>query len=224
MNRTAIIALAALATPAMADTHAHIGILGTTGDSGPVLEIRAGYLASEGAYSINDQRHLMHGDGRAELSGNTVQAGGAFDGWYLIDVGNINPTADFFASTLGTADTYYEMASVVSVDGSGAEGAFGFFFSEHDHGRHDVVVRSDASDLYGRSIQMPPGEHLHGYSYFLRDLGTYEVTFRVFDATGQFATDANGLSEVSFLVTAVPSPNGLAAMAVAGLAMTRRRR
>lgn len=222
MIRTAtVLFVSAIAATASADTHTHIGIFGTDHGSGPALEIRAGYLASESDYSIDDQRNLMFGDERAEISGSSLATDGPFAGWFQIDIGNINPTADFFASTLTGADTHYEIVSAIAADGSGTDGALGFHYHAH-HGDEDITASSDASDLAGRSIPMPAGTHLHGYSYYLRDAGTYEITLRAYDANGVFSSD--GLSEVRFLVSAVPTPGALGVLAAGGLIASRRRR
>lgn len=223
MHRTvSIVTLAALTAAASADVHTHVGILGTDHGQGPALEIRAGYLASETDYSINDQRQLLFGTQRAEISGSTTAADGPFAAWFAIDVGNVNPTADFFASTLTGADTYYELVSAVAIDGSGSTSALGFFSPAHDEGEEDIAASSAAANLAGRSVHIPVGEHLHGYTYYLRDAGTYEVTLRAYDANGVFASDA--LSEVRFLVTAVPAPASVGVLGLAGLAAARRRR
>lgn len=214
--------IATLALGAIAQDHAHIAILGADTPGGPTLEIRAGYYPSEAGVTIDDARRLRLDGELLTLGAGTLQTGGAFDGWYFVDSGNINPSADFFASTLGNADTYYEIASVVGLEGA-SDSAFAFFSASHE-GRHgDTIARSDAADLFDRSIPTPPGTHRHGYSYFARDLGLYEVTLRAFDASGTFAGGADGLDRVSFQVRVVPAPGGLALLGVSVFAFRRRR-
>ncbi|MEM9082252.1 MAG: hypothetical protein AAGB34_01565 [Planctomycetota bacterium] len=197
--------------------HAHVGMYNNGVDD--VLEIRTGYYGSESNNSINAQRQLMFGDERAHAFGADIVVGGDYDGWYQF--GQIaNPTSDFYQSTLeGQQDLYYEI-TIDAVYGS-SDAVAALTLGGHGHGEL-ITARTDAIDLLGRSLVVPVGTHRHGYSWFLSEAGTYEITYRAYDLSGDFVSDAQR-STVSYLVT-VPAP-GIGAMAMfAAFGGLRRRR
>lgn len=153
---------------------------------------------------------------------------------------SFNPTSgDAFvaAGRLTGGDFAYEILSVTPLAGSPvASFAIGLMETSGittDSQRRlkstnlglDVFGVFDAAQAGGglladRSIFMGNGNHFHGWGFFVSDYGQYEVAMRVYDTTGKFAAS----EAFTFQVNSVPSTGALAALAMAGLTSSRRRR
>ena len=81
-------------------------------------------------------------------------------------------------------------------------------------------TQASGGALGDRSIFLGNGNHFHGWGFFISERGLYEVSMRVYDTTGTYAS-----SDIfNFQINSVPTPGVLAMLSVAGLAATRRRR
>lgn len=74
--------------------------------------------------------------------------------------------------------------------------------------------------LVDRSIFLGNGNHFHGWGFFISERGLYEISMRVYDTTGTYAS-----SDVfTFQINSIPTPGAAAVLGLGGLLAARRRR
>lgn len=86
-------------------------------------------------------------------------------------------------------------------------------------GMYDVG-QAGGGTLTNRTAHVGNGNHFHGWGFFISQQGSYEISMRVYDVTGKYATS----EAFTFQVTSVPAPAGMAVIALGGLLAARRRR
>jgi len=207
--------------------HAHVSVDTSAGAVGDEILVRVGY--SDDA-TLDADRRMLHDGSPYTVTMSTVQSGGTYDGWFTA-AGDINPTSDafYFTGRLGTGwdgiDTYanpgdfqYEIVSVTPASGSPGVSDATFVITWHGGSADSSEAAQTA-----RSVPVGVGVHRHGYTWYLNNPGSYDITLRAWDASGQFVT--GGESDVTFRVTTfVPEPATLSLLGFGSLAVRRRRR
>ena len=129
--------------------------------------------------------------------------------------GRLGTGWDGFDAYTHPGDFQYEIVSVTTAPGSPGVSNATFVIAWHDGGPADSSRAAQSL----RSVPVGVGVHRHGYTWYLSAPGSYDITLRAWDASGQFVT--GGQSDVTFRVSAVPEPAALALL-VMGLLIRRR--
>lgn len=217
LGRAGIAALAPMALAGAASAHNHVTVDTVSGAFGDQILIRAGYLATESAFSIAGGRLLYNGSIATYVVGKQLSQPGSLDGAYFSP--DILLTSDFFYATgrLNGGNFRWELASVAAVSGGGGTVGWGTFGLD---GTFESLAASDAATRMGRSYDTLAGYHEHEQAAYFTAPGTYDVTFIAWDSNGRYADSA----PLTVRFDVVPAPGAIAAIAVAGLAGVRRRR
>lgn len=156
-----------------------------------------------------------------------------------------NPTGgDAFVATgtLTGGDFAYEIVGVQPL-GSSPAASFAIGMLVNPSGNTNNALRqlqgtntvgSNTYDVFGafdhtlagggalsdRSIFLGNGNHFHGWGFFISESGTYDVTMRVYDLSGRYASSDN----FTFRINSIPAPGAAGLLSIAGLIAARRRR
>ncbi|GAB5497597.1 MAG: hypothetical protein Phyf2KO_26770 [Phycisphaerales bacterium] len=202
--------VAGLALSASAQHH-HL----TVNTDGTTTSIEAGYLASEGDYSIG-------GDGYVHFQGaiNMYHTHHNHGGYAFGNTATI--TSDFYAASgnLDGGDFYYEIVGFTAVDGGSATEAIWGFEAHGGGDGFDIAASSNGATRLDRSFGVGVGGHPHGQVTGINGLGIYDLTLVAWDANGVYGDSA----PVTLRINAVPAPASAALLGLAGVAATRRRR
>lgn len=216
---TAVIVVAALAGAAAAQhDHVHLTVDTESGQQGDQISIETGWYSGEENISIGDDGYVYHHNDIfvAHLMLGEFE-GDPWDGrWY-----GATPrlTSDFFFPTgrLNGGDFNIELVDVRPVSGNGAAD---FGWAENHDGNIMNVADSAGLERDDRSFWIGTNRHMHHQIQSATELGMWDVTLVAWDANGRYTDSA----PVHLRFHVVPAPAGLGALAIAGLAATRRRR
>lgn len=203
--------LAGLAASATAQNHHHM----TVNTDGTTTSIEAGYYASEPDWSIGADGYV-HNQG----SINVYETHHLHGGYSFGNTATIS--SDFYAASgnLDGGDFYYELVSLVALDGGSATNAI-WGFEDHGGGDgFDVEASLDGATRIERSFGVGVGNHPHGQVTGIDGVGLYDLTIVAWDANGIYGDSA----PVTLRINAVPAPASAALLGVAGIAGLRRRR
>jgi len=220
-----------------------------SGDQGGQLQTRTKRFAEDPDPSFDIARFNLFYSAPATMSAGEGGGPSPVAGWYaqsslaanpVTDRQTFNPTgADAFvaAGRLNGGSFSYEIIGVVPLAGSPAASfAMGLMDTAGimtDSDRRLLTLQSglDAfgvfdtglgggGSLADRSLNVGFGNHFHGWGFFVSQAGTYEVSMRVHDLNGVYASS----EAFSFQVIPIPAPGGAALLGACAALAARRRR
>lgn len=165
--------------PAAAQDHNHVTVDTFTGDEGPQIVIRAGYIPIESAYSISDG-YLMKNGEIAEYAVLDQFVSGAYAGWYGgLD---LRLTSDFYFATgrLNGGNFMWELAGIEALAAGPGVCVWGSF----ETGDFEVSAETGGTTRPDRSYDTGIAGHDHDQAYAFDTPGLYDLTLIAWDSNG----------------------------------------
>jgi hypothetical protein len=186
IHRVAATAALVLVSSSALAHHNHVTVRTPTGTPGEALQIAVGYYEKEVNLSLDPVTgQILDGADIFVVELSEMVARGPLAGLYTGE--GLSLTSDFYAKEglLTGADVYYEMVSVVPVEGDPTDAAW--CTTDENTGEIEIEALSNAGSRIERSLHVGVGGHPHGQLMAIATEGEYDITLIAWDLNGVFA-------------------------------------